>query len=170
MAQTTSSSPMRRQGRAPLLSIEQCRQIAGQFDGTTETIDRLLTQWREVVPGLRRHNIAAAARRGGYVTSRRRKAWTEFEDRFLRDNWHRLSGDEIAKRLGRTFASVNLRHQRLGIARRGGRDRTISGLEDSIAPACQHRSIPGLKTRVSAQDNPFLSLLGWRRDDLSPET
>jgi superfamily II DNA or RNA helicase len=119
-----------RRGRAPLLSIEQCRQIAVEFDGSTETIDRLLAHWRPLVPGLKRHNIATAARRGGYTTSKQRKAWSKEEDQFLRDNWHRLSGDEIAQRLGRSFTSVNLRHKRLGIGRYDGHELTIRDLED----------------------------------------
>jgi superfamily II DNA or RNA helicase len=125
----TISSDAAHRGRIPLLTIEQCRQIAGEFDGTTRTIDRLLTEWREVVPGLKRHNIAAAARRGGYATSKERKAWTDAEDQFLRDNWHRLSGDEIAQRLERTFTSVNLRHKRIGIGRYDGHELTIRDLE-----------------------------------------
>lgn len=126
----TSGSEERRRGRAPLLSLPQCQQIAAEFDGTTKTIDQLLAKWRKVVPGLKRHNIATAARRGGYETSKERKAWTDAEDRFLRDNWHRLSGDEIARQLGRTFTSVNLRHKRLGIGRYDGQELTIRDLED----------------------------------------
>jgi len=130
MKHTIPSDTAHRSGRAPLLTIEQCRQIAGEFDGTTKTIDCLLAKWRQVVPGLKRHNIVAAARRGGYETSKQRKAWTDAEDQFLRDNWHRLSGDEIAERLGRTFTSVNLRHKRLGIGRYDGHELTIRDLED----------------------------------------
>ena len=129
MSNTVHSEEGRR-GRAPLLSLPQCQQIAGEFDGTTKTIDRLLAKWRKVVPSLKRHNIATAARRGGYATSKERKAWTDAEDQFLRDNWHRLSGDEIAKHLGRTFTSVNLRHKRLGIGRYDGQELTIRDLED----------------------------------------
>lgn len=117
-------------GRAPLLSQEQCQQIASEFDGTTKTIDRLLSIWRQVVPGLKRHNLATAARRGGYSTTKERKAWSDDEDQFLRENWHRLSGDEIAKQLGRTFTSVNLRHKRLGIGRYEGHELTIRDLEE----------------------------------------
>jgi hypothetical protein len=168
MAKTISSDPTRRPGRSALLSVEQCRQIAGQFDGTTETIDRLLTQWREEVPGLQRHNLAAAARRGGYTPIQRRKAWTESEDQFLRDNWHRLTGAKIAVCLGRTLASVTLRHKRLGIARPGDGKR-IRARQSSAKPEPQPCSLPVLQGRVSAQDNPFLSLLGWSRYDLSQE-
>jgi hypothetical protein len=123
-----SRSPNRRRP-APLLSSEQCRQIAAEFDGTTETIDRLLAAWRDVVPGLQRHNIASAARRGGYVSNKPRKPWTAAEDQFLKDHWHMLSGDEIARQLGRTFTSVNLRRKRLGIVRYDGDELTIRDLE-----------------------------------------
>jgi hypothetical protein len=51
-------------GRQPLLTMAQCRQIAGEFDGSTDTIDRLLARWRDVVPTLQRHHIVTAARRG----------------------------------------------------------------------------------------------------------
>ena len=123
------SDPNCRRGPTPLLSLAQCRQIAAEFDGTTATIDRLLSVWREVVPGLQRHNIASAARRGGYVSHKPRKPWTAAEDQFLRDHWHRLSGDEIAQQMGRTFTAVNLRRKRLGIARYDGEELTVRDLE-----------------------------------------
>ena len=129
MTPTDASNPSRRRGPTPLLSLEQCRQIAAEFDGTTRTIDRLLSEWRGVVPGLQRHNIASAARRGGYVSHKPRRPWTAAEDQFLKDHWHRLSGDEIARQLERTFASVNLRRKRLGIMRYDGEELTIRDLE-----------------------------------------
>ena len=121
--------PRQVEGRS-LLSMDECRQIAGEFDGTTECIDALLKKWSAIKPGVKRHTIIRAAKRGGYQTTKDRKDWTPDEDRFLRENWHRMSADEIAAALGRGFNSVNLRRKRIGIGRYDGEDLTIRDLEE----------------------------------------
>jgi hypothetical protein len=121
--------PRQVKGRS-LLSIDECRQIAGEFDGTTERIDALLKKWSAIKPGVKRHTIIRAAKRGGYQTTKDRKDWTPEEDRFLRDNWHRMSADDIGAALGRSFNSVNLRRKRIGIGRYTGEDLTIRDLEE----------------------------------------
>ena len=85
-----SSKPMSgisSQGRQTLLDLDECRQIAAAFDGTTSCIDALLATWSTIKPGLKRHHITNAARRGGYQTTKDRKAWTPEEDKFLEDHW-----------------------------------------------------------------------------------
>jgi len=157
----------RRTGPQPLLTLEQCRQIAREFDGSSKTIDELLVRWRKVVPELKRHNLIAAARRGGYVTKKERKPWTTAEERFLRDNWQRLSDHEIARLLGRSYTSVIVRRKRIGIGRR---DRSKSAIRDQDEPTEADRLWDDqivLRDRVSAQVNPFLSLLAWRCDSLN---
>lgn len=164
-----TTSPNRQRGRTgpqPMLTAEHCREIAREFDGTTKSIDQLLAKWRLVVPGLKRHNIIAAARRGGYVTKNGRKPWTTGELRFLRESWHRLSVNEIAQQLGRSRASVDLRRKRLGLGRR---DRSSSGTPDRDETSDEDPpsiDLRALRDRISAQQNPFLSLLAWRRDSL----
>lgn len=117
-------------GRVAILCAAECDEIAAQFDGTTGCIDRLLAHWSALKPGVKRRTIASAARRGGYKPTKDRKGWSRTEDQFLRDNWHRLSGDEVAATLGRTFNSVNLRRKRLQIGRYDGEDLTIRDLEE----------------------------------------
>ena len=73
---TGARSQGKKRGRAPMLSLEQCKQIAAAFDGTTDQIDELLATWSMLRPGLGRHNIVQAAKRGGYETSKQRKSWT----------------------------------------------------------------------------------------------
>jgi len=110
-------------------SAGECAEIAAEFDGTTPGIDRLMAKWSALKHGLGRNDIVRAARRGGYTTAKARQGWSESHDQFLRENWHRMSGDEVAAALGRTFNSVNLRRKRLGIGRYEGEDLTIRDLE-----------------------------------------
>jgi len=117
-------------GRQPLISDAECLEIAQAFDGTTACIDALLEAWKACRPSVKRHTIIQAARRGGYKTAKQRKDWTPAEDQFVRDNWHKLSGDEVATALGRSFNSVNLRRKRLGIGRYEGDEFTIRDLEE----------------------------------------
>ncbi len=129
-AATSSLTGTPATGAGPF-SQEECVSIAQEYDGRTQTIDRLLEAWSLRKPNLKRHHIYKAAVRGGYAPSADRKAWNDpAEDQFLIDNWHKLSGDEIAARLGRTFNSVNLRRKRLEIGRYDGTEFTIRDLEE----------------------------------------
>ena len=127
---TGARSHGKKRGRAPMLSLEQCKQIAAAFDGTTTRIDALLVTWSKLKPGLKRHNIVQAAKRGGYETSKQRKTWSKGEDKYIAKNWHRMSADAIAAALGRSFDSVNLRRKRLGIGRYDGEDLTVRDIEE----------------------------------------
>jgi hypothetical protein len=126
------SKPANRVGRRAdcTFSDADCRAIAREYDGTTERIDALVSRWRAKRDGVTRRSIATAAKRGGYVSTRERRTWTDVEDGFLRGNWHEMSGDEVAKALGRSFNSVNLRRKRLGIGRYDGDEWTIRDLQD----------------------------------------
>jgi len=123
-------SPGQKRGRVPMLSLEQCKQIAAEFDGTTTRLDKLLATWSSVCPGLKRHNMVQAAKRGGYKTSKQRKPWTKQEDKYIAKNWHRMSADAIAAALGRSFNSVNLRRKRIGIGKYDGEDLTVRDIEE----------------------------------------
>jgi superfamily II DNA or RNA helicase len=136
-ANAKTTTPQRQRGREPLLSSEECKAIAAEYDGTTAALDRLLVAYRRRHPGLERHNVVQAARRGGYATRRTRKGWSPVDDQFLREQWHKMSGDEVAAALGRSFNSVNLRRKRLGIGRYDGDELTIRDLEE--ATGLDHR-------------------------------
>lgn len=112
-----------------IYSINDCRAIARAYDGTTACLDGLLRVWRGKRSGVTRHNLAVAARRGGYVPTRARKAWHPDEDAFLRGAWHEMSAEEVAKALGRSVPSVSMRRKWLGIGRYDGEDLTIRQLE-----------------------------------------
>jgi hypothetical protein len=117
--------------RRSIYSSADCKNIAGEYDGSTESLDALVEKWASLRVGVTRRNLMQAARRGGYAPSRLRKPWGDpAEDEFLRANWHRLPGDEIARALGRTFESVNLRRKRIGVTRYDGDELTIKTLEE----------------------------------------
>lgn len=128
--------------RTSSLSQEECNAIAKEFDGKTQTIDRLWRAWVEIKPGLKRHQIAKAAVRGGYKTQAVRKPWNDpAEEEFLLQNWRLMSGDEMAAALGRSFNSVHVHYKRLkaaederladsDVVRDSGDEFTIKDLED----------------------------------------
>ena len=129
-ARSTRSAPSIQRHQ---ISNADCQKIARSYDGTTACIDRLLAEWSARLPGIKRHTIMRAAVRGGYQSSRDRRNWTESEDRYLRNNWHLRSGDEIAQVLNRSFTTVNLRRKRLGIGRYEGDEFTVRDLEELTA-------------------------------------
>lgn len=110
--------------RKPILSETQLRAIAAVYDGKTETIERLVKRF-----GVKRHNILAAAKRGGYKTARKRNRWTADKDRFLTENWGRKGIDEIARRVGATVIACRLRAKRLKVSSRNIDDPTVHDLE-----------------------------------------
>ena len=117
--------------RVARLSPADCKSIAARYDGTTETLDALLHEYRLRFPLLERHQLQRAAKRGGYVSARARKAWTARDDDYIRLNWHSTSGDAIAAALGRSFESVNLRRKRIGVGRYDGSELTIRDVEEA---------------------------------------
>lgn len=126
-----TNSKKRTRGRAsPIYSDADCSEIARQYDGTTQGIDALVRVWQKKRCGVTRRNIAAAALRGGYVSTRERRPWTDQEDEFLSTNWHLMSADQVAAALGRSFNSVNLRRKRIGVGRYDGDDLTIRDVQE----------------------------------------
>ncbi|MBK7238026.1 MAG: hypothetical protein IPI02_21340 [Sterolibacteriaceae bacterium] len=116
-----------RSGKPPRFSDAECKAIAARYDGSSKVIDALLGAFHE--RGVRRHHIAHAAKRGGYVSKSVRKDWTPKEDAWMRENWHTHSPEEVAHRLGRSVVSVLLRKKRIRIGRYDGPDLTIRDLE-----------------------------------------
>jgi superfamily II DNA or RNA helicase len=127
MKKTTTKAAGGRGSR--IFSAEDCCAIAKTYDGTTACLDALLRVWRRKRRGVNRHNLAVAARRGGYAPSSPRRAWRQDEDAFLSRSWHEMSAEEVAKALGRSVHSVNMRRKALGIGRYDGEDLTIRQLE-----------------------------------------
>lgn len=96
---------------------DECKAVAKEFDGKTETIDRLWHRWLAIKPGLKRYQVARAAARGGFKTQAVRRPWKDpAEEEFLLKNWRVMSGDEMAAALGRTFNSVHVHYKRLKAA------------------------------------------------------
>ena len=112
-----------------IYSQDDCRAIARVYDGSSACLDRLHRVWSGKRLGVTRHNLAVAARRGGYVPSRTRRSWQDSEDEFLRRCWHEMSAEQVAKALGRSVTSVKMRRKALGIGRYDGEDLTIRDLE-----------------------------------------
>lgn len=98
--------------------------IVRRYDGTTETINALCAQY-----GMKRHNVTRIAKEGGYISTKVRGTWTEADDEFLRENWHKLSPEKVAEKLGRTVTSCVLRKKRIGIGRYDGPDLNILDVE-----------------------------------------
>ena len=119
-----------RKGKPALFSASECKAIAARYDGRSETIDALVREY--AARKVKRHNIINAAARGGYTTQRVRKDWTREEDDWIRENWHKRSPEEVAKRLGRSVVSVTIRKKRLGIGRYDGPDLSIHDLQDAL--------------------------------------
>lgn len=95
-----------------IVTSEAREEIARLYDGRSETIDVLVARH-----GLARHNVIRIAKDAGYVSDKNRKAWTDAEDAFIRDNWHWMSAEEVAQQLDRSVTSVTLRKKRIGIGR-----------------------------------------------------
>jgi hypothetical protein len=130
---TTSKKklPTRRVGGRsnPILSDAECKEIASAFDGSSASIDALWEQWKRLKPGLKRHNVGQAARRGGYQTAKPARRWITSDDRFLRDNWHLMPPESLAEVLGRSLHAVLARRQKLGIRRSATDEFTPRGLQ-----------------------------------------
>lgn len=119
-----------KRGYGAIFSFADCESIASEYDGSTRSLDALVAKWGAIREGVTRRNLMGAARRGGYAPRGDRKPWGDpAEDEFLRRNWHKLPGDEIARVLGRTFEAVNLRRKRIGVKRYDGDELTIKSLE-----------------------------------------
>lgn len=110
----------------PILTECQIAAIGRAYDGTTETIERLLRRFRH----LKRHNILNAAKRAGYHTSRHRKTWTPADDEILRAQYGRIPAADLATQLGCSEVALNLRRKRLGFSTRDLEDLCVRDLEE----------------------------------------
>jgi len=111
---------------APILTAAVIADIAGVYDGKSETIAALMAKHR-----LARHNVHRAARLGGFKTRRQRIDWTQEKDDYLRQNWGKLPPAEIYAHLGvseGTTAVFN-RLKRIGHSTRNNEDLTIYDIE-----------------------------------------
>jgi hypothetical protein len=77
----------------------------------------------------RRRDLRVAEPPGRYAQRPARRAWTHEHDEFLRNEWHLLPAEEIARRLGRSVAAVNRRRCKLGIRRYDGDELTLRALQ-----------------------------------------
>jgi hypothetical protein len=66
------------------------------------------------------------------------KVWAREHDEFLRNEWHLLPAEEIARRLGRSVAAVNRRRRQLGIRRYDGDELTLRALQRATGLAGRH--------------------------------
>jgi hypothetical protein len=111
--------------RRALLTTEQIQDIAAQYDGTTETIDKLVAKYQ-----VKRHNIINAARISGYTRSRARINWTPEKDQWLRENYGRVPMEEVLEHLGCSYASIRNRLKRIHFSTRQIDDLTIRDIEE----------------------------------------
>lgn len=72
--------------------------------------------------------LRAAEPPGRYGPTPSDRPWTSAEDDFLRNEWHLIPVEEIARRLGRDVTVVNARRRRLGIRRYDGEELTLRAL------------------------------------------
>jgi hypothetical protein len=110
----------------PILTAAVIADIAGTYDGKSETIAALMAKHK-----LARHNVHRAAKLGGFKSSRQRLTWTPEKDDYLRENWGKLPPAEIYAHLGvpaGTTAVFN-RLKRIGHSTRNNEDLTIYDIE-----------------------------------------
>lgn len=90
---------------------------------------RLLRDYSVGQSPRRCRELRAAEPQSRYGSTSSDRPWTTAEDDFLRNEWHLLPVDEIARRLDRDVAAVNVRRRRLGIRRYDGDELTLRALQ-----------------------------------------
>ncbi|MDZ5454991.1 hypothetical protein [Azohydromonas lata] len=125
-AMNASKRDASRAAFSPVFSIDECRRIARAYDGSPQSIDRLLTQWSAQKPGLKRRHITRAAQRGGYRPDIARRRWTESENAWLLQHWSSLSDTELAAALGRPAGAIQQHYRRLRSTVASPAERTFS--------------------------------------------
>jgi hypothetical protein len=73
--------------------------------------------------------LRAAEPQSRYGSTSCDRPWTTADDDFLRNEWHLLPVEEIARRLGRDVTALNVRRRRLGIRRYDGDELTLRALQ-----------------------------------------
>lgn len=110
-----------------VLSDYQRHLLLEQYDGRTETIDRLMRHF----PNVPRWRVGRWAQELG-IHRGDRKPWNETELTTLRSLLGVLPSKEIARRMGRTVASVEVRAKRLGISLRCSEGYTMRELSEGL--------------------------------------
>jgi hypothetical protein len=121
----------------PIFSDDECKEIAAAFDGSTSCIDALWEKWKPLKPGLKRHNIGQAARRGGYEARKPIRRWLPHDDKVLSENRHTMPAADLAKLLDRSLSSLTARHRKLRLGRALSDEFTPRGLEALTAVSSQ---------------------------------
>ena len=131
MASRNKNSSHERGGhrRKPAFSDEECKEIAREFDGSTSCFDALWEKWKPLKPGLKRHGIGQAARRGGYEPAKPIRRWLARDDQLLRLHWHSMPIAELAKLLRRSLSSLQARRRTLRLGRASSGEFTPRGLQ-----------------------------------------
>lgn len=106
------------------LTEQQMQEIAGRYDGTTETINAIIAQY-----GIPRHTIFKIAKRFGYQSTRERISWTAEQDDYLKTHYGRVPIEDLCAQLGCTPAAIANRKKRLGISTRDFADLAVIDLE-----------------------------------------
>ncbi len=88
---------------------ELAEAISKRYDGTTETINKLVKEFS--VP---RYIITLYACRNGYAKKKTDKNWSKEEVEFLINNWSR-GREYVSKKLKRTVRAVNMKAKRIGL-------------------------------------------------------
>ena len=94
-AATSSLTGTPATGAGPF-SQEECVSIAQEYDGRTQTIDRLLEAWSLRKANLKRHHIHKAAVRGGYAPCADRKAWNDTRNKAAHGKYSEYTKDQVA--------------------------------------------------------------------------
>jgi hypothetical protein len=102
--------------------------LCADADGRGFFVSRL-ARGSVIFPDRRQRALRAAEPPGRYVVRVAGKPWTPEHDEFLRNQWHLLPVEEIARRLGRSVAAVNRRRCKLGIRRYDGDELTLRSLQ-----------------------------------------
>jgi hypothetical protein len=102
--------------------------LCANRDGQGYFVSRL-ARVSVIFPDRRRRALRAAEPPGRYAVRVAGKPWTHEHDEFLRNQWHLLPVEEIARQLGRSVAAVNRRRCKLGIRRYDGDELTLRALQ-----------------------------------------
>jgi hypothetical protein len=93
--------------------MDDCRQIAAAYDGTPQSIDRLMAEWGPRKAALKRRHITRAAARGGYKPTTTRRPWSPDDDKWLLQHWSKLSDEELVATLQRPAGAIQQHYRRL---------------------------------------------------------
>jgi hypothetical protein len=110
------------------------RLIEALYDGTSQQIDAI----QKKLPGIPRWKIRKWASQMG-LTNQKERLWSEEDVQYLGKYLHKIRLGDIAKNLGRTKASVQLKAKRLGLNKCHQEGYTMRGLCQGLG--CDHHKI-----------------------------